>query len=114
MLTHSRLLFLVLVTAMLFVALAPGDIVGMFGTGENRHAFAFGVLPLVSAVAWPRLDLRIQLAAYAALGAAIEGAQWLIHDFHTAEWDDWLVDVAATIAALALVWLIRRWRLARI
>ena len=110
MLTRRRLFFFVLVAAMLFVALAPGEIVEPYGTGDNRHAFAFGVLPLVSAIAWPRLRLRVQLAGYAALGGGIEGAQWLIHNFHTAEWDDWLTDVGAAAVALGLVWAWRRYR----
>jgi hypothetical protein len=110
MLTRRRLLFFVLITAMLFVALAPGELVAPLGTGDNRHAFAFAVLPLVSAVAWPRIDLRVQFAAYAALGGAIELAQAVIHNFHTPEWDDWLTDIGAAAVALGLVWAVRRYR----
>jgi hypothetical protein len=113
MLTRMRLTFMILLTAMLFVALAPGTIIGAAGSGENRHALAFAVLPAVSALAWPRVPLLWHFAAYAALGGAIELAQAMVSDFHTAQWDDWLVDMAAAAAALGAVALVRR-RLARI
>jgi hypothetical protein len=112
MLTRRRFTFLILLALMLFVALAPGTIIGEFGSGENRHAFAFALLPLVSASAWPRVALKWQFAAYAALGGTIEVAQWGIANFHQPELGDWLVDMMAAAAALGLVWLVRR-RLAR-
>lgn len=108
MLTRRRFTFLILLALMLFVALAPGTIIGSFGSGENRHAFAFAVLPLVSAPAWPRLRLSWQFAAYAALGGAIELAQWALANFHQPEWADWLVDMSAAAAALLAVALYRR------
>jgi hypothetical protein len=112
MLTRMRLTFAILLLAMLFVALAPGTIIGEFGSGENRHALAFVLLPLVSAFAWPRVPLHWQFAAYAGLGGAIELAQAAINVFHTPQWGDWLVDIAAAAVALGAVWLLRR-RLAR-
>jgi hypothetical protein len=108
MLTRRRFTFLILLALMLFVALAPGTIIGTFGSGENRHAFAFALLPLVSAAAWPRVALKWQFAAYAVLGGAIEVAQWAISTFHSAQWRDWLVDMAATAGALLAVALARR------
>jgi hypothetical protein len=113
MLTRSRLLFATLLVLMLFVALAPGEYIGAAGSGENRHFFAFALLPMVSAIAWPRIALGWQFAFYAALGGGIELAQGAMHSFHHAEWGDWLVDMAAAAIALGIVaaW---RWRLARI
>jgi hypothetical protein len=113
MLTRSRLLFLTLTALMLFVALAPGEIIGPAGSGENRHFFAFALLPVVSALAWPRVPLFWQFAFYAALGGAIEVAQGVMNSFHHAEWGDWVVDMAASGLALGLVAVVR-WRLARI
>ncbi|MBO9711503.1 hypothetical protein [Sphingomonas sp.] len=107
--TRSRLTFLFMLVMMLFFAFSPGQLTGEFGTGENRHAFAFAVLPLVSAFAWPRFRLRWQFLIYAALGGSIELVQMLLRTTHVAEWDDWFTDIGAAAIALLVAWGLRRW-----
>lgn len=111
--TRSRLFFLFLLLTMIFFALSPGEITDFTGTGDDRHAFAFALLPLVSAIAWPRIPLTIQFLAYSALGGGIEIAQWIRRDWHTAEWDDWFTDMAAAAVALLIVAAVRRYRARR-
>jgi hypothetical protein len=113
MLTRTRLIFLILIVFTLFMAMAPGTITGLTGSGDDdRHVLAFAVLPVAGAVAWPRLPLWPQFLGYAALGGGIELAQWAMHRWHSAEWSDWFLDMAAAAVALSIVWLARR-RLAR-
>lgn len=102
-----RLFYLVLIVVMLVLALAPGTVLGVWGSGENRHAFAFLVLPIASSVAWPRIGPVRQFLFYSAIGGGIEIAQGLIHVWHSAKWSDWFVDMGAAALALGVVTLVR-------
>ena len=89
-------------------AIAAGVSAGLMFGYDPKHTFFYIVMPILGGgIGEGILPLSI---GYAALGGGIEGAQWLIHNFHTAEWDDWLTDVGAAAVALGLVWAWRRYR----
>lgn len=108
MLTRTRLLFLALLAFLCFMAMAPGTIVRIDALDSYRHALGFFVLAVASGAGWPRIDLRWQFLGYSVLGGAIEIGQWALGTNHTAEWDDWFVDMLAAAVGLAIVWWFRR------
>jgi hypothetical protein len=107
-LTAFRMLYCVLLAAMLYLALTPGPLRDIVPVSEHRHVLAFAVLPIVSSLAWPRLSLRLQFAFYAALGGAIELVQSGMGLGRQGTLQDWLVDCAAAAVALVLVGIWRR------
>ncbi|WP_131601072.1 hypothetical protein [Sphingomonas sp. 37zxx] len=103
----ARMLFIVLVMAMLYLALTPGPLGSIIADGEQRHVLAFTMLPLIGSVGWPGLSLRLQFVLYAMLGGTIEIAQEWMGLGRAGEWADWSVDCLATAAALLVVGIIR-------
>ncbi|WP_137863497.1 MULTISPECIES: hypothetical protein [unclassified Sphingomonas] len=104
-----RLFFASAVVLVTFLALTPGPLGQIVESGPARHLLAFGALPVLSSLAWPRLNPYWQFLAYAGFGAAIEIAQLLMDVGRVAEWEDWANDLIATTIALALVSAARMW-----
>ncbi|RYY25545.1 MAG: hypothetical protein EOP62_13040 [Sphingomonadales bacterium] len=102
-------MFVFALAMVVFLALTPGPLGLVVESGPVRHLLAFAALPVLSALAWPRIRMVWQFAAYALLGAAIEIAQLLMDVGRLAEWDDWANDLVATAVALMLVALVRAW-----
>ncbi len=80
----------------------PGD--------KVQHILAFLVLAALAALAFPTVRVVILFAGLAAFGGAIELVQSIPSLGREPSWLDWLADIVAAGAVLALVGLIRRWR----
>jgi VanZ family protein len=74
---------------------APGD--------KVQHMIAFFTLAALAAAGWRERPLLALFAALAAFGGAIELFQAIPSLHRDADVIDWLADMAATLAALALV-----------
>lgn len=89
--------------ATVFLAVSDHPLAHLIESGPVRHALAFGVLPIITSIVWPRLRFLPHLLLYTAFGAAIEIAQWLMQAGRTGEFEDWLVDVIVTLFVLAAI-----------
>lgn len=96
-----------LVGATVFLAVSDHPLAHLIESGPARHALAFGVLPVITSIVWPRLRFPPHLLLYTAFGAAIEIAQWLMQAGRTGELEDWLVDVAVALFVLAAIQQVR-------
>ena len=82
---------------------APGD--------KVQHVVAFVVLTGLARLAYPRARAVTLLVAFAAFGALIELVQTIPALGRTAAFDDWIADVGATAAILAVLEPVRAmWR----
>lgn len=85
-------------------AIVPNADAPDLGDGDKvNHIAAFVTLSVMAAWAWPRTRLWRIALGMAALGGAIELVQAIPMIARDAEWNDWFTDVAATLAALAIV-----------
>lgn len=105
-----RFAFIAMAGSVLVLALTPGPLGEVIESGEHRHILAFSILPLASALIWPRTSYRLQFLGYALFGAAIEVAQGVMAVGRAAELDDWLIDCAAAAVVLGLVAIVRATR----
>jgi hypothetical protein len=88
--------------SVVFLAVVPGPLGQVIASGFQRHFLAFLILPALARATWPRVDAIKLLLAFAAFGAAIEGAQQAMQLGREAEWSDWLNDLYATMLSLAV------------
>ena len=81
----------------------------LFGWDKANHFFAFWVLSVLGAGAFPRRSLIALGLWLSGFGALIELVQMLPFIHRDADPIDWLTDTVAVLAALAPV-LLARWR----
>lgn len=74
------------------------------------HMTAFAVLTLVARMAYPAMPAMRLLERMALFGALIEVFQAIPELHRDCDWRDWVADMAATSAMLALTGLIGRFR----
>lgn len=104
------LLIALLFGAVLLMAVSNHPFAQTIESGAVRHALAFAILPVCTALIWPRIRFLPHVLFYAAFGGAIEIAQWQMRAGRTGEVEDWLVDVAVAVAVLAVVEQLRLYR----
>lgn len=75
-----------------------------------QHFAAFLTLAILGVGAYPRTKKRVLLAGLAAFGALIEIVQALPWIGRDSDPSDWIVDIAAALAALASIALWRLWK----
>jgi VanZ family protein len=81
----------------------------LFGWDKANHFFAFYVLSLLAAAAFPRASPIILAAWMSGFGAAIEGVQAIPFIHRDCDINDWIADSAGVLAALVPL-LVARWR----
>lgn len=97
------LLIVLLFCAVLLMAVSNHPVAHTIESGPVRHALAFAILPLSTALLWPQIRFWSHILFYAVFGGAIELAQWQMQAGRTGEIEDWLVDIAVAVAVLAIV-----------
>lgn len=115
--SRQRLLIIIFWAAALFALVMaslpkPPSIPGEPGD-KIQHMLAFATLAILGSFAYPRLALGKLLIGLTAFGALIEIIQLIPSLHRDSELADLLADIAAALAALVLVHLLRRRRNAR-
>jgi hypothetical protein len=98
--SFPQALFWICLAAVIVLALMPIRFGVVIHSSEKRHLLAFVVLAVLAMNAWPRIGLVRLWVSFAVLGAFIEFAQWATDVGRSAEWSDWLYDLAAVTIAL--------------
>ena len=105
----QRLAMPAILVAVSFLALTPGEAGTVIASGELRHALAFGILPLLMTLAYPRLPGVALWLLLAAFGGAIEVAQGAMEMGRHPEWQDFRTDLLFATAGTLASRLLARW-----
>lgn len=92
----------------LYLAIIPSPSIPGTPNDKFLHAFAFVVLALLAAFAFPRIRLRYLAILLAGFAASIEIIQWMMQQGRVAEWYDFTASAVAAAVVLFLVFLVRR------
>lgn len=98
-----RLLFWVALVACFAAAIVPTP--PMPGSDKMQHFAAFLVLTILALLAYWRARMAILFASFAAYGLLMETVQGQVG--RDADAMDWVADMAAVAAVLALAWLLK-------
>ncbi|BBC72370.1 conserved hypothetical protein [Altererythrobacter sp. B11] len=94
--------FVLLCAVIFWLAVRPGSGAPTLGWDKLDHMAAFLVLAAYARVAWPRGSAVAIVLSLALFGGLIEIAQWQMGWGRDGDVMDWIADVAATLAGLAL------------
>ncbi len=101
--TLFRLLFIVLLVAVFWLALMPAPNIAQLVSWQDKveHAVMFGILALLALVSWPRHPIQIA-AGLLLYGAAMEIAQSQTRHRFGDPWD-WVADAVGLLVLIPLV-----------
>ncbi|UVI38510.1 teicoplanin resistance protein VanZ [Qipengyuania spongiae] len=95
--------FVLALVAILAIALMPAARAPMvFASDKLNHILAFFVLAAGGRIAWPQLNGAVLVGLLAAYGGLIEILQWEMGYGRDADWMDFLADVIAILAGMAV------------
>lgn len=107
--TFWRLLLAIAVTVAIVMALLPNPPV-VPASDKSQHMAAFGVLTILSALAYPTTPLHRIGERLSFLGAMIEVAQSIPALHRDCDILDWVADTSMIVAVLLTVGLVRKRR----
>ncbi|MDE8654139.1 teicoplanin resistance protein VanZ [Novosphingobium sp. H3SJ31-1] len=100
--TILKLVYFAGLAVILYLALAPNPPAPVEASDKINHMLAFLALSLGGRVIWRGLSVWTLLAAMAVLGAGIELLQLAMGLGRDADVMDWIADMVATVAGLAI------------
>lgn len=80
--------------------LPVNDVLNITNSDKLNHMLAFFAVTLLARGAYPSASVILLFILLAVFGALIELSQAMPFIHRDAEWSDWFVDVAATLAGL--------------
>jgi hypothetical protein len=103
----ARVMFFAALIGVLYFAWTPAPPT-LLGNDKSQHMLAFAVLMILFRLAWPQWSWRGALVWFGALGAVIELVQAIPALHRDCDINDWFADMAAVVAALAVIAVVDR------